>query len=118
MNKKVFYLKNCDTCRKIIASLNLEGWEMREIKSEPITREELDEMRKLSGSYEEIFSKKSTQIRARNLDVSKLSDEDLGRLILEHYSFLKRPVFLIKDKIFAGSSKKTIESLKEFLEQN
>ena len=37
--KKVFYLNTCDTCRKILAQFDLTGWELREIKKEPITKE-------------------------------------------------------------------------------
>ena len=37
--KKVFYLNSCDTCRKILAKFDLRGWEMREIKKEPITQD-------------------------------------------------------------------------------
>jgi len=39
--KKVFYLKTCDTCLKILKQFDLNGWEKREIKTQPITEEEI-----------------------------------------------------------------------------
>jgi arsenate reductase-like glutaredoxin family protein len=40
--KKVFYLKTCDTCLKILKQFDLNGWEKREIKTQPITEEEIE----------------------------------------------------------------------------
>ena len=113
--KKVFYLKTCDTCLKILKKFNLKDWELREIKINPVTAEELEEMYKLAGSYEALFSKKSTQIKERNIEVKSLQEEDFKKLILEDYRFLKRPVFIINQEIFIGSDKKNIELLREKL---
>ena len=60
MNNKIYYLASCDTCRKIIKSLpNTDKLEFHDIRQNPITVAELDEMYKLSGSYEALFSKKA-----------------------------------------------------------
>lgn len=112
--KKVFYLKTCGTNRKIMAPLDLTGWELREIKSQPITEEELAEMYAKTHSYEALFSKKSTQLKARNIDLKALTEKDFHKLLLEHYSFLKRPVFLTDDAIFAGNEKDNLEKLNEY----
>lgn len=112
--KKVFYLNTCDTCRKILAQFDLTDWELREIKKEPVTKEELAEMYKKTQSYEALFSKKSTQIKLRELDVKSLEEKDFKKLLLDHYTFLKRPVFLTDNEIFVGNDKKNVESLKEF----
>ncbi|MDO4763397.1 MAG: ArsC/Spx/MgsR family protein [Flavobacteriaceae bacterium] len=111
--KKVYFLKTCSTCKKIIAELNLEAWEQRELKSQNVSEIELQEMYDLAGSYEALFSKKSTQIKAREIDVKTLKEGDFKNLILEHYSFLKRPVFISDKEIFIGNDKKTLEKLKE-----
>lgn len=116
--KKVFHLNTCDTCRKILAQFDLTDWELREIKKEPITKEELAEMYKKAGSYESLFSKKSTQIKLRGLDVKSLKENDFKDLLLDHYTFLKRPVFLTDQKIFIGNDKNNVESLKEFFGVN
>lgn len=96
--------------------LDLSDWELREIKSQPLTEEDLGEMYKLTGSYEALFSKKSTQIKARGIDVKALGEEDFKALILDHYSFLKRPVFVTTNDIFIGNDKKNVERLYEYFE--
>ncbi|GAA5090545.1 arsenate reductase [Chryseobacterium ginsengisoli] len=116
--KKVFYLNTCDTCRKILAKFDLTDWELREIKKEPITKEELEEMYKQTKSYESLFSKKSTQIKLRELDAKSLTEKDFKELLLDHYTFLKRPVFITDDKIFVGNDKKNVEALQEFFGVN
>jgi len=65
-------------------------------------------------SYEALFSKRSTQIKARNIDVNYLKENDFKNLILDHYSFLKRPVFLTDSEIFVGNEKKNLEALENF----
>ncbi|WP_428067977.1 arsenate reductase family protein [Chryseobacterium gambrini] len=112
--KKVFYLNTCDTCRKILGQFNLKDWELREIKKQPITQDELEEMHKYAGSYEALFSKKSTQIKLRELDLKSLGEEEFKELLLDHYTFLKRPVFLTDKEIFIGNDKKNLEALRGF----
>ena len=115
--KKVFYLKTCGTNKKIMTPLDLSDWEMREIKSQPVTEAELKEMYDKTKSYEALFSKKSTQIKERGIDVNSLKEKDFKKLILDHYSFLKRPVFVTDKEVFAGSDKKNLENLNAFFEK-
>lgn len=112
--KKVFYLKTCDTCLKILKKFNLKDWELREIKINPVTVEELEEMYRLAGSYETLFSKKSNQIKLREINPKKLQENDYKELILDHYTFLKRPVFMTDKEIFIGNEKKTLEALRGY----
>jgi arsenate reductase len=37
-----------------------------------------------------------------------LTEEDFKKYILEHYTFLSRPVFIIDDKIYIGNTQKNI----------
>lgn len=115
--KKVFYLKTCDTCLKILKKFNLKTWELREIKINPITEEELEEMYKLTNSYEALFSKKSTQIKLRELDLKTLQEDDFKVLLLDHYTFLKRPVFMTDKEIFIGNDKKNITELQNYFRE-
>ncbi len=112
--KKVFYLSSCDTCQKILKQFDLSDWEHREIKSQPISKEELAEMHQLTKSYEALFSKRSTQIKSRGIDVKSLKENDFKKLLLDHYTFLKRPVFITENEIFIGNDKKNLEKLNEF----
>ncbi|MFC2109585.1 arsenate reductase family protein [Bacteroidota bacterium] len=109
--KKLYYLKTCDTCRRILKEINLEGIELQEIKEQAITVKQIEEMYALSNSYEALFSKRAQKYKQMGLKDQILSEQDYKQLILETYTFLKRPVAIIEDKIFIGNSKKNIEAL-------
>ena len=66
----------------------------------------------LSGSYEALFSKRAKKYKQMDLKDQKLNEQDYKQLILNDYTFLKRPVVIIEDQIFIGNSKKNIDSLK------
>jgi arsenate reductase len=105
MTNKIYYLASCDTCRKIIKTLPKNAnLVFRDIKQDPISPEELDEMVRLSGSYEALFSKKAILYKTLDLKNKNLTETDYKNYILEHYTFLSRPVFIIDNKIFIGNS--------------
>ena len=114
MTNKIYYLASCDTCRKIIKSLpNSDKLEFHDIRQNPITEKQLEEMHSLSGSYEALFSKKAQLYKSMDLKNKSLTEADLKKNILEHYTFLSRPVFIIDDKIYIGNGqKKIIEVIK------
>ncbi len=110
--KKAYYLKTCDTCKRIIKSLpHTDGIIFQDIKENPITVKQLEEMYALSNSYEKLFSKRAKLYKERNLKDENLSENDYKGFILEHYTFLNRPIFIVDDKIFIGNSSKNIEEL-------
>lgn len=114
--KTVFYLSTCDTCKRLLAAWDLpEDVEKRDIKSTPISEFEIEAMRALAGSYEALFSKRARLYKERNLGAQALTEEDYKALILEHYTFLKRPVFIWEDQIFIGNSAKTEQAVQAFL---
>jgi arsenate reductase len=114
--KKIYYLSTCSTCSRIIKELALDdSFEFQDIKSNKITPEQLVEMKNLSGSYESLFSRKAMKYRGMGLHEKSLSEKDYKNLILEEYTFLKRPVFLIEDKIYIGNSKKSIQEVAKAL---
>ncbi|QNR24443.1 arsenate reductase family protein [Croceimicrobium hydrocarbonivorans] len=117
--KRIFYLSTCDTCKRLMKDWNLpESVYQQDIKKEAITADQLDAMYKLSGTYEALFSKRARLYKERNLAQADLTEADLKDLILEHYSFLKRPVLVWDDQIFIGNSKSNAETVKAFLEAN
>lgn len=110
--KKVYYLKTCDTCKRIIKSLpSTDNMIFQDIKEDSITVKQLEEMYALSNSYEKLFSKRAKLYKERNLKDENLSENDYKNFILEHYTFLNRPVFIIENKIFIGNNSKNIEAL-------
>ena len=70
----------------------------------------------LSGSYEALFSKRAQLYKERGLKNQVLTEKDYKALILEHYTFLSRPVFIIKNEIFIGNSQATILKAMKALE--
>lgn len=109
--KKIYHLKTCDTCSKILKRINLNEFEIQEIKSSPVTETQLNELYNLSNSYESLFNKRARLYRELNLKDKEISEQEYKQLILSEYTFLKRPVAIINNEIFIGNSKKTIEDL-------
>lgn len=113
-----FYLSTCNTCTRIRQDLQLdEHIELREIKSTPISPEEIEAMKELAGSYEALFSRRAMKFRSMGLHEQNLEETDYRRLILEEYTFLKRPVLLLDDQIFVGNSKKVVAAGREALQR-
>lgn len=109
MANKIYYLASCDTCRKIIKSLpEKANLEYHDIRQNPITETELEEMYHLSGSYEALFSKKAQLYKSMDLKNKSLTEADFKKYILEHYTFLSRPVFIIDGRIYIGNSPKNV----------
>ena len=111
--KKVYFLQTCDTCRRILKEVNTESFERQEIKANNITVAQLEEMYVLSGSYEALFNKRAKLYKAMDLKNQELSEADYRQYLLDEYTFLKRPVFIIDNEIFIGNSKKEVEKVKE-----
>jgi len=114
--KKLYYLSTCDTCKRIIAEWNLPSEVvLQDIKTNVITISQLEEMHQLSGSYETLFSKRARLYKEKGLKNENLTEADYKKHLLEHYTFLKRPVLIYNDMIFIGNSKKTIALAKDFI---
>ncbi|MDO5978651.1 arsenate reductase family protein [Flavivirga spongiicola] len=111
--KKVYYLKTCSTCIRILKELNLSSeFVLQNIKTEEITVAQLEQMKELSGSYESLFSKRSKLYKEMDLKNQKLEERDYKHYILEHYTFLSRPVIINGNQIFIGNSKNTVAAAK------
>ncbi|SFR37663.1 Arsenate reductase, glutaredoxin family [Robiginitalea myxolifaciens] len=107
--KAIYHLSTCNTCQRILKTLNLgSDFTLRDIKDESITPEELEAMKALAGSYEALFSKRARLYRQRGLHEKTLGEAEYKALILEHYTFLKRPVIVAGDQIFIGNTAKTV----------
>ena len=111
--KKIYHLSTCTTCKRILETVDAKanGFTLQDIKTEKITPAQLEEMHSLSGSYEALFSRRSQKYRPMGLHEKELAEKDYHDLILQEYSFLKRPVAIVGKQIFIGSDKKTVEGL-------
>ena len=111
--RKVYYLSTCSTSKRIIDTLDLRNkdFDFQDIKFDKITEDQLTEMYKLAGSYEPLFSKIARKYKELGLKNLTLQEADFKQYILSEYTFLKRPVVIIDNQIFIGSSKANVERL-------
>jgi arsenate reductase len=109
---KIYYLASCDTCRKIIKSLpNPDRLSFIDIRQNPLSEKEVDELKQLAGSYHALFSRKAQLYKSLGLKDKTLTEADYKKYLLEHYTFLSRPVFVIDGKIYIGNSQKNINDV-------
>ena len=105
---------NCGTCQRILGEIpKIKRFELQDIKAEPITAKQLDELKDLAGSYEALFSKIAMKYRSMGLNEMKLTEKDYRKYILEEYTFLKRPTIVIGKQVFVGSAPKTVKAMLE-----
>lgn len=95
--------------------LKLDGFVQQDIKHEKITPAQLNEMKERAGSYEALFSRRAMKYKAMGLAQKELTEKDYQQLILDEYTFLKRPVFVVDNDIYIGNAAATIEKLKKRL---
>jgi arsenate reductase (glutaredoxin) len=114
---KIYFLASCDTCRKIIKSLpNANLLTFIDIRQNAISESDLEEMYQLSGSYEALFSKKAQLYKSMDLKNKNLQEADFKKYILEHYTFLSRPVVIFNNEIFIGNTQPNILKLTNALQ--
>lgn len=108
----IFHLSTCDTCKRILKNLEIpSSFKLQDIKKEPITESQLEAMYQHTNSYEALFNKRAQLYRKRDLNKQDLTEFDYKDLLLEHYTFLKRPVIIDGEKIFVGNAKKNVAEL-------
>ncbi|MEL6390405.1 MAG: ArsC/Spx/MgsR family protein [Bacteroidota bacterium] len=114
MIKKVYHLSTCNTCKKIMAQVpGIEDFEQIDIKVSNITAADLDKIAAAHGGFEQVFSRRAMKFRSQGWHEKELTEQDYRRLILEEYTFLKRPVFLIGEDSYVGNTKKNVAALVE-----
>jgi len=111
--KKIYHSSTCTTNQRILKELKPgKDFILQDIKTEPITAKQLDEMKKLAGSYEALFSRVAIKYRSLGLNEMDLKEKDYKKYILEEYTFLKRPVIIVNDQIFIGNAPKNVAAAK------
>lgn len=116
--KKIYYLSTCSTWKRIESELNFDdSFESQDIKTQKITDSQIEEMAKMAGNYESLFSRIARKYRQFELKNKNLTEQDYKNYILEEYTFLKRPVIILGDEIFIGNSKKNLLALSEAMKK-
>ena len=108
---KAYYLSTCDTCRKILASLPKNNLELHDIKANPLTEKEVDVLATMAGSYEALFSRRAERYKSYGLKDLQLTEADYKKYLIDHYTFLSRPVFVIGGKIYVGNGKANVANV-------
>lgn len=119
MEETTFYwLPNCSTCQKaknFIERHGLKDYELRDIKENPLSRDEVEKTAKMLGGADGLFSKRAVKYREMKLSERTLSNEEMLDLMTEEYTFLKRPILVIDGKAEAGYFEKYMNI---FLDEN
>lgn len=106
--KRIYHLKTCSTNQRILKELNTDDFELINIKESNIDAQTLDFLAEKVGSYEALFSKKAIKYKAMQLNQKTLSENDYRQLILDEYTFLKRPFIINGNAVFIGNAKETV----------
>lgn len=102
-----YYLSSCDTCKRIHKELDLEESVARiDIKKNPIDAATLQRFYSHTHSYAELLNRRAQKLKG--VYKEQLTEEAIRDLLLEHYSYLKRPVLEYNDQLFVGNAKATI----------
>lgn len=113
--KKAYHLGTCSTCKRILSEIDTTDFELQDLKKEGLSVEQVEGLARLSGSYESLLNRRATKYKEMGLKDKNLSEQEYKDLLLSHYTFLKRPVFVVDEMIFVGNAKKTVEALKAHL---
>ena len=100
----VYTLKNCDTCKKALQWMEVEGikFNNHDVRTDGLTQDVISEIVTNLG-WETALNRRSTTWR--NLDDEQKADVDNAKavaLIGEHKTLLKRPVFVGEGEMVAG----------------
>ena len=110
--KKVLYLSTCNTCQRILSEVNTAGFTLQDTKKDPASLEDIEFLRRHVNSYEDLINKRAQLWQQRGLKDKDLSEDDFKALLVEHYTFIKRPIFIDGSTVFIGNAKKIIQNLK------
>lgn len=104
--KRIYHLSTCSTCKRILKEINPDSTiELVDIKVTNIDASILDWIQSKVGSYEALFSKKAQKFRLQDLHEKQLSEDDFRELLLEEYTFLKRPFCINGENVTIGNTK-------------
>lgn len=112
--KKIFHLSTCSTNSRILKELQIDSSvELQDIKQKNIDEATLDWLKNKVGTYEALFSKKAMKYKSMGLHEQQLDDNDFRKLMLEEYTFLKRPFMINGEEVFIGNSKEVVAKAKD-----
>ncbi|MBF4983301.1 hypothetical protein FNJ87_02785 [Nonlabens mediterrranea] len=113
MKNLFIYLDSCNTCQRIKGELALhQDTHLQNTKEEPVTIDQIEFLKEQAGSYEALFNRRAQLYRGRGLHEKELTETDYRDLLLDHYTFIKRPILIYNGQAFIGNSKKVVAAAK------
>lgn len=114
MSEKVtfYWLENCSTCQKAKKYLerhDIGNYEIRDIKNNPLSRNEIENLSAKLGGAENLFSRRAIKYREMKLNERELTAPEMIDLMVGEYTFLKRPITVIGDNAVAGFFEKQFQ---------
>jgi arsenate reductase len=114
MSKNItfYWSETCSTCQKAKKFLERHGiknYEKRDIKENPLSRDEVVKLSAIIGGADNLFSRRAVKYREMKLNERELAAPEMIDLMASEYTFLKRPVLVINDKAIAGFFEKQFE---------
>ena len=109
----LYWMPNCSTCQKADAYLRENDRVLanyRDIKAEPLSRGEVEQLANAVGGIGELFSRRARKYRSMGLHERDLSHEEMLDLMADEYTFIKRPVLVRGEDAIAGFSPKIYDN--------
>ena len=86
-----------------------------DIKKEPLDAPLLDLLYAKTHSYKALLNTRAQKLKG--IDKQELTEANIKALLLEHYSYLKRPVLVFNDQLFVGNAPATVLAAKAALHE-
>ena len=116
MEAVIYWLPNCDTCKKAAVFLqqnNVVVTRFHNLKTEKLSRTEIEKLAEMVGGVENLFSRRAIKYRELGLNKREVLPAEMFDLIESDYTFVKRPVLVIGNRATCGFSEKNwIEFIK------
>ena len=107
-----YWMPECSTCQKAKGWLERRGVKlavMRDIKEDPLSRKEVEDLARMVGGPAELFSKRAVKYREMKLGEREVPTAEMLDLMTGEYTFLKRPILVVDNKATAGFFEKSFE---------
>jgi len=108
------YLSTCNTCMRILKELDLpEETQLQDVKQQPISASQLQELYDITQSYEALINKRSKVYAALKKEGTVFDEALFKKLLLTAYSCLKRPILFWNGQYFIGNAKNTVAMMQQ-----
>ena len=97
----MYWLPHCSTCVKAKTFLEEHGVHVKathDIKAERLPKATVAKLAKAVGGADKLFSKRAMKYRSMGLHERDVTETEMLELMVEEYTFIKRPVVVFKDE--------------------